>query len=57
MLEKQIFECPVCCLRYADKDLARQCETWCGAHDSCNLELIKNALPPEEDFEDDQQDY
>lgn len=48
-MENQSYQCPVCLLRYPTQDLAKQCEAWCSTHDICNLEIIKHALPPEDD--------
>jgi hypothetical protein len=47
-IQPKSFQCPVCLLRYADEDLAKQCEAWDSKHDGPNLELVKNALPPED---------
>lgn len=42
--DKEIYQCEECGLRYADKETAEKCQTWCGEHKSCNLEIIKYAL-------------
>ncbi len=42
---KQVFVCSECSLSYADKEWARKCQVWCREHKSCNLEIIKHALP------------
>ncbi len=39
------YECNECKMMYKDKNLAEKCEKWCKKHKSCNLEIIKNALP------------
>jgi arsenite methyltransferase len=38
------YQCSVCKLEFADPELARQCEQWCAAHDSCNLEIGRKAI-------------
>lgn len=43
----KIYRCPVCGLAYADKKWARECEQWCRANNSCNTDIIKHALPPQ----------
>ncbi len=42
---KQVFVCSECGLSYADKEWAQKCQAWCREHKSCNLEIIKHALP------------
>lgn len=39
------YTCPECGLSYADKETRDQCQAWCAEHHSCNLDIIKNALP------------
>lgn len=41
------YTCEICGLSYADKKIAEQCQAWCSAHSSCNLDIIKHALPEE----------
>ena len=38
------YQCEVCELHYREHETARQCEEWCRAHGSCNLELIAQAI-------------
>lgn len=38
--------CPVCKLRYRERQWAERCEAWCRVHQSCNLEITKHALKP-----------
>ena len=45
----ETYECPVCLMRYPTEDLANQCQAWCEDHDGPNVDIIKHALPPEED--------
>ncbi len=49
--EVKIFECERCHFQYASESDAKDCETWCSKHMSCNLEIIKKALPMEESHE------
>jgi hypothetical protein len=42
---KEVFySCEVCGLKYAEKKKAQECESWCRKHNSCNLDIIKNAV-------------
>jgi len=41
---KKAFECESCSFHYPTAELAQQCEDWCTAHHSCNLEITKHAL-------------
>ncbi len=45
--DQEIYQCEECGFRYADKDTAEQCQAWCGKNKSCNLDIIKHALPAE----------
>jgi len=38
------YQCTGCGLFYVEEDRARQCEAWCVAHQSCNLEITKYAV-------------
>jgi 2-polyprenyl-3-methyl-5-hydroxy-6-metoxy-1,4-benzoquinol methylase len=38
------YQCSVCKLEFTNPELARQCEQWCAAHDSCNLEIGRKAI-------------
>lgn len=42
---KNIYMCQECGFWYKEKDMAKKCEKWCKETNSCNLEIIKNALP------------
>lgn len=33
-------------MRYAERDWAEQCEAWCRAHGTCNVEIIRHAIQP-----------
>ncbi len=39
------YRCGACGLAYAARELAGKYEAWCTEHKSCNLEIVKNALP------------
>ncbi len=45
MASKKLFACPECGLQYADPAVAKECAAWCKAHKSCNIEIIKHAVP------------
>ncbi len=40
----QTFQCKICKLEYGDADLAKQCEDWCSAHNSCNFMIARQAI-------------
>jgi hypothetical protein len=42
--EKTLYQCEACGLHYEDAGLAKQCEAWCTAHNSCNTEITKQAI-------------
>ncbi|MBI2989894.1 MAG: hypothetical protein HYY51_01755 [Candidatus Magasanikbacteria bacterium] len=46
--QQPAYTCEVCGLNYVDQKIAEQCEAWCAAHQSCNLDIIKHALPEEQ---------
>jgi len=39
-----LYVCGECGYRYKEKSIAEKCEAWCSEHNSCNLEIIKNAV-------------
>ena len=41
---KTTYHCSICKLEFADAELARKCENWCATHDSCNLEIGRQAI-------------
>ncbi|MBU1197454.1 hypothetical protein KJ765_02975 [Candidatus Micrarchaeota archaeon] len=43
--KNQRYACEECGLKYADQQTAEQCELWCAEHKSCNLEIIRHAIP------------
>ena len=45
--ETTLFQCEECQLKYRDKETAEKCQVWCKEHNSCNLEIIKNAVQEE----------
>ncbi len=38
-----LYQCEECELKYKDEAHATQCEAWCKAHKSCNLDIISHA--------------
>jgi len=42
--EKNLYQCVECSLHYEDKEVAEKCQAWCAEHQSCNLEIIKDAV-------------
>lgn len=42
---KKLYRCEECCLKYESKEIAEKCQVWCREHKSCNLDLIKYAVP------------
>ena len=41
---KELYQCEECGLKYAHKEWAEKCESWCKKYKSCNLEIIEHAL-------------
>ncbi len=46
--EGALYVCEACGFRYSKKEIAEQCEAWCRGHNSCNLEITSQGMPPEE---------
>lgn len=42
--EKFLYQCEECGLKYAEKEVAEKCQTWCKEYQSCNIEIIKHAV-------------
>ena len=42
--ETTLFQCEECKLTYRDRETAEKCQAWCREHNSCNLEIIKDAV-------------
>lgn len=42
---QKLYQCESCGFAYADKKLASDCEAYCTAHHSCNIEITKHAVP------------
>ena len=42
--DKRHHQCSECGLHYEDKKYAEECEAWCKAHQSCNLEITSHAV-------------
>ena len=48
-MKQSAYQCPVCKLWYPTPELAKQCEEWCTKNHSCNLDIIKYAIKPEQE--------
>jgi len=46
--EQNFFQCEECGFLYKTEEIAQKCENWCREHKSCNLEIIKEGIPQEE---------
>ena len=46
--DKALYVCEECGFRYAKKEIAEQCQAWCREHQSCNIAIIAQGMPPEE---------
>lgn len=44
---REVYQCEECGLKYAEKEIAEKCEDWCKKTNSCNLEIIANAIHEE----------
>lgn len=44
-MSEKSYRCPECGLAYRDSELAARCEAWCREHHSCNIEIIRQAVP------------
>lgn len=41
---REVYQCEACGFHYSEEALAKQCEAWCTAHNSCNMEITKHAV-------------
>jgi transposase-like protein len=41
---KKYFTCDACGFGYNDRKTAQECQDWCSKHESCNLQITKNAV-------------
>ena len=41
---KKYYQCSICKFNYKEKSIAKECESWCSKHKSCNMEIIKKAV-------------
>ena len=39
-----VYKCMKCGFLYKDEITAQECEQWCKKHESCNVEIIKQAV-------------
>lgn len=46
--DKNLYQCQACGFHYVSKETAEKCEAWCKRTNSCNLEIIKNAIENKE---------
>jgi len=49
MKKEKLYQCPICKMYYPTKELAKKCEDWCKNNNSCNIEIIKYAVQPEDE--------
>ncbi len=42
--KNELYKCPECGFSYKEKEWAKKCESWCGEHHTCNLEIIERAV-------------
>jgi len=40
-----LYVCGECGERYRERGWAEKCESWCKEHKSCNLDIVKHAVP------------
>lgn len=45
--DNKYFQCEECGFKYLEKEWAEKCEAWCKEHNSCNLEIIRNSVQPD----------
>jgi len=38
------YQCENCGFFYKSGNIAKECEKWCKEHNSCNLEITRNAV-------------
>jgi len=43
-MKDKLYKCKICLHQYREKKWAQKCASWCVAHKSCNLEIIKHAV-------------
>jgi len=41
---KKYFQCEICKMYYAKKELAQKCEDFCRENNACNMEIISQAV-------------
>ena len=44
--DQELYQCVECGFQYRERVWAEKCEAWCKEHMSCNLEIIKQGIPP-----------
>ena len=43
------YKCEECGLEYWEQKWAKECQAWCIEHKSCNIEVIKHAIKPDQE--------
>lgn len=38
------YACGECGLIYRNRETARECESWCSKHNTCNVEIARHAV-------------
>lgn len=43
-----IYQCEICEMGYSEQETAERCEEYCNTHESCSIDITKNAIykPP-----------
>ncbi len=45
--ERMLYICDACGMAYEEREWAGKCQKWCQEYQSCNIEIIAHAVPPE----------
>ena len=40
-----VYACEACAFAYEEREWAEKCQEWCQKHQSCNIEIMANAIP------------
>lgn len=43
-MTETLYQCPACGLHYTDAVIAKQCEEFCTAYNSCSLEITLHSV-------------
>lgn len=52
MEEKKLYQCEACGLHYEDEQIAKECYEYCSTNNTCNFELIKQAVENKQPSQD-----